>query len=393
MPALSRVAWMVFLPLAVACEETVYVPIDGNLPPPASLAYRLEPSGDPSRPAGILLSWDVIDAPTLGEYRVYSRGSTGASFGLRGATTSNTFHDNGVPHLQYYVVAADLDGLEGSPSATVTVDERLALQRPSSLLSISLDRAIHLSWSDNAFEAAPARFSEYRVYSASYDLDANLCGVDWVLEGTTVAPEFLAGAMSNGLARCFGISAVSVEGYESLWSPLRQDTPRPDGRNVLIFAHEEDPTGSGFRFWADDNADGRAQASELGLVMAGGPQADFSVRRAAVDSSLWLRPEFAGASVRLYAATPVGDLTEIDYAPAGGYSRNQIEAVPTYGYVFAIVEGSTTRYGAVRVTHVGRDYLILDWSYQTDPGNPELQVRGALPTVGVTGFAVPVQGF
>ena len=30
------------------------------------------------------------------------------------------------------------------------------------------------------------------------------------------------------------------------------------------------------------------------------------------------------------------------------------------------------RYGAVRVTHVGKDYLILDWAFQTDPGNPEL---------------------
>ncbi len=32
------------------------------------------------------------------------------------------------------------------------------------------------------------------------------------------------------------------------------------------------------------------------------------------------------------------------------------------------------RYGAVRVTHVGRDFVIFDWSYQTDPGNPELAV-------------------
>jgi hypothetical protein len=63
--------------------------------------------------------------------------------------------------------------------------------------------------------------------------------------------------------------------------------------------------------------------------------------------------------------------------------------VPTYGYVFAVTENGTTRYGAVRATHVGRDYLIFDWSYQTDPGNPELLLRGALPTVTVTGFDVP----
>jgi hypothetical protein len=32
------------------------------------------------------------------------------------------------------------------------------------------------------------------------------------------------------------------------------------------------------------------------------------------------------------------------------------------------------RYGAVRVTHVGQTFLILDWAFQTDSGNPELIV-------------------
>jgi len=32
--------------------------------------------------------------------------------------------------------------------------------------------------------------------------------------------------------------------------------------------------------------------------------------------------------------------------------------------VFEIVEGTTLRYGAPRMTHVGRDYLIFDWSFQ-----------------------------
>jgi hypothetical protein len=35
------------------------------------------------------------------------------------------------------------------------------------------------------------------------------------------------------------------------------------------------------------------------------------------------------------------------------------------------------RYGAVRVTHVGQTFLIFDWAYQTDPGNPELLVAPA----------------
>lgn len=388
MATTTRLLALLALPATLACRETVFVD-GGTLPPPANFTYEIEASGDPARPAGILLSWDDTGDPNLAEFRVYSRGSSSGTFGLRGATTSNTFHDNGVPHLQYYVVAVDLSGVESAPSAVVTVDERLALARPSTLASVSLNGAVHLRWADNAYLGAPARFKHYRVYSTGYDLGQNLCDATWSLEGTTVAPEFLVSALANGVPRCFGISAVSREGYESLWSPVRSDTPRPDGRNTLAFAFDQNSLLSGFRFWQDLNADGRAQAGELGLVVDGGrTDIDFWVYRDPVDSSLWIVPEYAGTRLRLYATQPIADLTDIDYAPATGYARNMIEAVPGYGYVFEIVDGTTLRYAALRMTHVGRDYLIFDWSFQTDPGNPELSVRAGLPTVSATGFEV-----
>lgn len=377
--------------LALAgCDTNTLVNNSPLLDPPANLSYALDPSGDPNRPAGILLQWDAISSSALASYRIYSRGSTGGAFGLRGETTSNTFHDNGVPHLQYYVTAVDVNGQESDPSTAITVDERLQLESPASLTSISLNGAIHLEWSDNAYSADPQRFQWYRVYSASYDLDHGVCGTDWALEGTTVSPEFLAGALTNGVPRCFGVSAISIEGYESLWSPLWQDTPRPDARNLLVYAFEQNSAQAGFRFWDDVNQDGVAQPSELGLVQDGNrTDIDFWVHRDPTDSTLWLVPEFSGTSLRLYANTPVADLTDIDFAPASGYSRNMIQAAPGYGYVFQIVDGSTLHYGALRVTHVGRDYLIFDWSLQTDPGNPELVVHANLPAAVETGTVVP----
>ena len=38
------------------------------------------------------------------------------------------------------------------------------------------------------------------------------------------------------------------------------------------------------------------------------------------------------------------------------------------------------RFGAVRATHVGADFIIFDWSYQFDPGNPELHRHGGQET-------------
>jgi len=358
--------------VAVACQENT-VSTGTLLPPPQNLAYELDPSGDPNRPAGIRLAWDDVLSSDLASYRVYSRGSTTASFQLRGETTSNTFHDNGVPHLQYFVTAVDLAGGESDASNTITVDERLQLEAPASIGSISLDSAIHLDWADNPFLTDPQRFKWYRVYSASYDLDQGLCGTDWAQEGTTVSHEFLAAQLRNGVPRCFGVSAISVEGYESLWSPLWQDTPRPDARNVLVWGFGVNTPQSGFRFWQDVNGNGYGDAGELGLVQDGnGTAIDFWVYVQPSDSTIWLVPEFAGDSMRLYQSSPVADLASIDFAPATGYSRNMIQAVPGYGYVFQRLENGQYHYAALRVTAVSRQYVIFDWSVQTDPGNPEL---------------------
>lgn len=386
-----RLFLLSLLLITVACRDSIVDPPGGGGPStPANLTYELEPSGDPNRPLGILLFWDDVTDADLSNYRIYSRASTGGSYGLRGETSSNTFHDNGVPHLQYLVTAVDVNGNESNSSNVITVDERLQLDSPGWLFSLSLNGAIHLEWDDSSFVNAPTRFKWYRIYSTAYDLDIGLCGSNWLLEGTTVAPEFLASAMTNGVPRCFGVSAVSREGYESLWSPLRQDTPRPDARNTLAFAYDENKAQSGFRFWEDLNSDGRAQSSELGRVLDGDlTSIDFWVYRDPSDSTLWLVPEFAGTEMRLYSTSPVADLTSIDFAPESGYSRSMIQAAPGYAYVFEIVEGTTLRYGALRITHVGRDYLIFDWSFQTDVGNPELQIRAGQSTALATGAVVP----
>lgn len=361
--------------LLAGCSDSQFAGGGGGafVPPPSGLVYTVEPSGTPGSPDGVLLTWDFDNDPNLASWNIYSRGSTAEAYRLRGTTTSNSFHDAGIPHLQYYVTAEDLDGNESSSSNIVTVDERLALQKPATLTSTTLDAAIALAWSDNAFTADPARFRIYRVYSSPFDLELNLCGTAWFLEGTTVAPEFIASALTNGAPRCFAVSAVSQEGFESLWSPLRSDTPRPDARNVVVYARQSQDAGSGFRFWRDQNGNGRTDAGELGLVQSGSsPLNDFSVERD-ITGALFLTPVRSGTGVAVYGTAPVADLTSIDYAPNITYGLGGIQALPGWGYVFETDGGDGfARYGAVRVTHVGQNFLILDWAFQTDRGNPEL---------------------
>ncbi|HEV8454852.1 MAG TPA: hypothetical protein VGQ24_08170 [Gemmatimonadales bacterium] len=254
---------------------------------------------------------------------------------------------------------------------------------PATLSSTSLDHAIALTWSDNSYTFDPTNFQNYRVFSTTYDLDNDVCG-SWRLEGTTVAPEFIVGALANGVPRCFAVSAVSVTGAESAQSPVRSDTPRPDARNVVVYPVQDRADSSGFRFW-DDDGDGQVEDGELGRIRAGAAtDIDFFVDRDG-SGSLFFNPVRAGTGVELYDVVPIEDLTSVDVAACiagaipgqcAAYTTSPLEASPGFGYVFETDGGDGfLRYGAVRVTHVGQTFLILDWAFQTDRGNPELLVQ------------------
>jgi hypothetical protein len=256
---------------------------------------------------------------------------------------------------------------------------------PVNLSSTTLDGAVALTWDDNSYVSDPDNFEHYRVYSTSYNIAApagsDPCGTSWRLEGTTVAAEFVVGAMVNGVSRCFAVSAMSRNGDESSRSVTEFDTPRPDSRNQVIYPIQVRSDSSGFRFW-DDDGDNVVETGELGRVRDGNASdVDFFVDRDG-SGNLFLTPVRAGTGVEFYADDRIGDLTSIDVAPClpatdpgdcATYAPTPIEAAPGFGYVFEMTAGDPFyRYGAVRVTHVGPSFLILDWAFQTDPGNPEL---------------------
>lgn len=335
---------------------------------PTDLSYQLIPSGDPDYPLGVLLNWTPPRNGDAVTYDVFGRGSTGGEWYLRATTTSPSFHDAGLPQLQYYVLARDGSGNEMGSSEIITIDERNRLPAPDDLTSISLDRAIQLSWSGNAVDVGGGEFDHYRVYSARYDALAARC-TEWSLEGTTVSDGFLALGLANGVSRCFAVSTVSRDGHESAWSSVRTDTPRYDAMNVLVHATTANPSASSFLFRDD-------AVNAFGVVAAASrSDADLVVERQS-DGSLWLVPARTGVQLALYSTSPVESLTSIDRAPAGGFGDVRIEAVPSYAYVARISEADGTHYGAIRVAFVGADYVVFDWSYQSDVANPELS-RGS----------------
>ncbi|MDB4876269.1 MAG: hypothetical protein JWM41_2715 [Gemmatimonadetes bacterium] len=359
----SMLVMLVVLPPLAACDSLTSP--NTNPDAPANVTYELIPSGDPNAPAGVLLMWDVPPSGRANSFNVYGRGAASAGWQLRATTTSPTFHDAGIPEAQYYVSTRDGNGNEIAQSAVVTIDLGPRLPAPLGLTSISLNAAVHLTWQSNAVDVAHGTFDHYLVYSTSYDGTRGVCTANWVVEGSTVSDAFLVGNLTNGVSRCFTVSAITRDGHESPWAASRLDTPRADGRNAFVYASAAKRDSSGFLFLDETSR-------KLGVV--GSPtrtDLDFTVERHA-DGSLWFAPARSAVTMTLYSAQPVTELTSVDRAPSTGFGGVTIEALAGYAYVFRIVKADGVHFAALRVAFRTADYVVFDWAYQNAPGNAEL---------------------
>ena len=342
--------------------------IDGGVPrpdpdAPTNLTFQLAPSGDPNVPLGVLLSWDPPSNGRAVVFDVYGR--SGGSWIRRATTTSNTFHDAGIPQQQYYVEAFDADGQAMGRSQTIIVDLTVRLPAPLGLGSVTLNRAVYLEWDDNAVHSTIATFDHYRIYSSAYSSAKAVCEAPWYFEGSTVSDAFLVGNLPNGQTRCFAVSAISVDGHESTWSNARTDTPRSDAKSVLVYAAEAKADSAAFVF--NDET-----PKVLGVIGANTrADADFTVSRHG-DGTLWITPARTGSALRLYQNGSVTDLSVVDRAPLTGYGTASLEAIPGLAYVFQLQETDGIHYGVLRVQFVTKDFIVFDWAYQDGVGNAEL---------------------
>jgi len=192
------------------------------------------------------------------------------------------------------------------------------------LVGTSLNGANRPVWDDNAFAADPNGFQNYRVFSTTYTFASNdylngQCGSTWKLEGSTVAPEFVVGALSNGVAQCFAVSAIGVDQQESARSARATTLPdrrpqrggvRPAGtgcpeRVPLLAGSERRRAGAGQR----------ARAGDLGKQPRCGLLGRAVPNRA---DSLLLQPRRTDVLLALYDSLPLADLTALTCSGSNG---------------------------------------------------------------------------
>lgn len=357
---------LLVLAATAGCDTSALGPGDIDPDAPTDLVYELIPSGDPDVPLGIVLQWTAPRSGRASAYDVYARSASRDEFLLRATTSSPSFHDAGVPQLDYFVSALDEEGRELGRTDIITVDERNRLPAPLDLVSVTLNHGVQLSWDANAYDAAPDLFSIYRVYSTVSTSQGACDDRQWALEGTTVSEEFVARNLPNGVTRCFAVSAVSLDGHESTWSNARSDTPRFDARSIVVDASDVRSSSSGFVL-------AEPGTGSYGVVVANtAPTVDLILEHRS-DGALWLRAARGDVRIAQYGLVPVSELTSIDRAPASSaVYGDAVRMMAGFGYAVRVQYADGVHYAAIRVIHVAADFVLFDYAYQTQIGSTEL---------------------
>ena len=177
-----RAAGVALAALVAACNNDNNNLLSNYVPPgaPTGLVYQLnfgeQIGADSVVEPGVLLSWLPPNPDsTVQDFAVFGSDSTdSAGFVQRAVTTSITFHDAGLPQVQYFVESQDVNGVSSAPSNVVFVEASDTVPAPANLTGAAFDSAAELAWADNSFTGTNgSHFDYYRVYS------------DSVLTGTT----------------------------------------------------------------------------------------------------------------------------------------------------------------------------------------------------------------
>jgi hypothetical protein len=187
------------------------------------------------------------------------------------------------------------------------------------------------------------------------------------VRGYSVDEYYLDTQVSNGITYFYAVAARDWHGRESdLSYETVHDTPRPAGR---ITVYDEDALAgvdfSGFYQhmvipWDDPYAD-------MYLFWDGD-------RYAMQSTDVLYDDEVYGTD--LQSAGWVESLDELDWAPEGGWTLDEADAVRLYEGHGYLVWTWDNHFAKFRVRELGEDYVVLDWAYQVDTGNPELILIG-----------------
>lgn len=371
---------LVILLAILGCEEVGDVWIGAGPAPPENLQVWYYAGS-------VNLEWELHPSWDGEVFRVYGKRRSDRDYSL--VAESSSCSDGICSHAdrnvapdriyEYYVSSYDLrtgDETSSDVAVEVFVPDPEPPPAPGDIEAIPLDDAIWLVWNSEARTADD--FSFYRVYIEGGDGEV-------VFLGETDSEGFVDLLVQNGSTYGYFVTSVDDQGHESQGSFLAEGTPRPDYRGEFLWAHEDRPDASGFRF---------RDSGEIDPVVSG-TDPDRHFRIEIDEQGWWLVPgpgvqvhpdAFATTDLRCGPAADAG-CTDLREAPESGWDVLDLALTPGYSYLVRVpAGGGEWRYGTIRVSHTGfaQDgaLVIFDWAFQLQAGNPSLLLPGGMVPIG-----------
>jgi hypothetical protein len=260
-----------------------------------------------------------------------------------------------------------LSGCDDDVVETIVYVDALPPAIPSGVYSVTHDGYVEIRWQENRDGGLTDGYGVYYYTGDVGGLEEYELMTTVGADRNRIEAHYLDFDVKNGVTYKYAVNAYNEFGESDLSYENIFDTPRPEGFAMLRDFHTS-PAGAGYDF------------SEYEVVDWDHSDADIFFE---YDHNLRSFFVFVGGDdyllvdIQDYGYT--NDITDVNWGdPGGGWSEvGWLELAAGHAY---IVWTADDHYAAFRVESLdSRSYEIyINWSYQTDQGNPEL--KPAVPT-------------
>jgi len=229
-------------------------------------------------------------------------------------------------------------------------DDYCAPPTPDGVYSVTGDECVRIYWNP----VSVYDLDGYRVWRGYSETGY------YYLIAETPSAYFVDWDVENGQTYYYAVSAYDIWGNESdLSDELVFDTPRPEGYCERVYIVEEYPDDAGYDF------------SEYWVVPYDDPSADVFFGYDDETGEYYMQAANSSTDLLIYGHT--NELSDVDWAPEDGWiSGGSVNLYENYSY---LVWTADNHFAHIRITNLDYDYILFDWAYQTDRGNPELIVN------------------
>ncbi len=219
---------------------------------------------------------------------------------------------------------------------------------PRGVITITGDEEVIIEWYPNG-EYDLAGYQVWRGRDGT-----NFDNLAEVSENTT---RYTDTTVRNGETYYYAVSAYDVHGNESELSPENAwDTPRPEGRNIVLDDYNFSPERSGFDF----------SRPEKGSVPWDSPATDVYF---GFDIEIGIPYLYSDNDTLLQDLGYHEQFDDVDVVPEIGYTTFFVELIE--GHVYAI-NTPDDNFAKIHVRELDEETVVFDWAYQTEPENVQL---------------------